>query len=103
MEKHDDCGTVLGIRQKTLENEKINTDELNIFSYMTTGMNTLYNKIQMKETHPNVKNVKEIYISAVFDDMYSFFKLASKSEERKLAIERGYLDATDSTNPTKFS
>ena len=94
MEKHHDCGTILGIKMHNVsKKEDINTDDLNMFSYMTTGINILYDKIQMKDVNPDIKNIQEIYISAVFDDMSSFFKLASSSEERKRAIERGYLDA----------
>lgn len=92
MEKHDDCGSILGIKMQIVsKKEDMITNDLNLFSYMTTGMNALYNKIQIDEMRPDIK---EIHISAVFDDMTSFFKLASSSEERKRAIERGCADSS---------
>ena len=41
------------------------------------------------KTLRDIKNIKEICISATFDDMTRFYVLASSSEERKLAIESG--------------
>jgi hypothetical protein len=66
---------------------------------MMNGMGTLYNKIQIEEPHTDIKNIKEICISATFDDMTRFYVLASSSEERKLAIESGCAEVINYLQP----
>lgn len=90
LERNEDCETIFGIKTSDVSTEEDeNIDDLNIFSYMTNGMKKLCNKIQIEETHPDMKKIREIKILAKEVDTSRFYVLASSSEERKLAIENG--------------
>ena len=56
-------------------------------------MNAMFIKAQSCEMNSNRDQVKEITITSTFNDLSNFFKMASSSEERRNAINRGIADA----------
>jgi len=95
LERTDNPEKILGIKNKYDENTILKMEETNMFDYLTYIINSLFTKSQTHELMTNreqINKIKEINISSRYEDLSNFFKMASSSEERRCAIQRGVDD-----------
>ena len=94
LERNSDPQTILGIKNAFVLNAASEINNMNMFDYLSYIMNAMFIKAQSCEMNSNREQIKEIQISSTFDDLSNFFKMASSSEERQNAINRGIADAS---------
>ena len=93
LERNSDPQTILGIKNAFTLNATSEINNMNMFDYLSYIMNAMFIKAQSCEMNSNRDQVKEITITSTFNDLSNFFKMASSSEERRNAINRGIADA----------
>jgi hypothetical protein len=97
LEKNIDPQTVLGIKNiYSDENQtEIETDTMTIFEYVSTVFGMILKGTQLA-VDSNIKIGKEINVNVNSNDISSFFKMASSINLRRLAIENGVKDVSES-------
>lgn len=93
LERNSDPQTILGIKNAFTLNATSEINNMNMFDYLSYIMNAMFIKAQSCEMNSNRDQIKEITITSTFNDLSNFFKMASSSEERRNAINRGIADA----------
>ena len=99
LERNNDPQTILGIKNAFSANDVSELNKMNMFDYLSYIMNAMFKKAQLCELNVNREGVREISISSTIDDLSNFFKMASSSDERRNAINRGIVDASNCLKP----
>jgi len=91
LEKNIDPQTILGVKNKYLNEELDIKDDMTMFEYIFKIFRMIFNKTQI-EVDSNIKIGKEINVFVNANDMGKFFEMANSSHLRKLALENGMKD-----------
>lgn len=92
IERNGELNTILGIKNVWPKKQILKMENMNMFNYLSHTMNMLFIKSQTQELCADKEQILEIKISSQIEDLSNFFKMASSSEERKRAIDRGIAD-----------
>lgn len=91
LEKNIDPQTILGVKNKYLNEELDIKDDMTMFEYIFKIFRMTFNKTQI-EVDSNIKIGKEINVFVNANDIGKFFEMANSSHLRKLALENGMKD-----------